>query len=121
MKKLICLLVCISLLAAVLPAFAVSAAQGDVFQTLYNVDFENGTVGANPPKGTINCVIRTFAENVDKGCYVRIGEETGRLVQENRRYTLGRQSDLVTSYFCNGNRMFYEWVTVASRMLLKSL
>ena len=41
-------------------------------------------------------------------------------MQENRRYTFCRKTDLIASYFCNGNRVLYEWVAVASRMLLES-
>lgn len=119
MKKLISLVLCISLLAALLPALAVSAEQGTELQMLYNVDFENGTVGAKPPTGSPTWVISSITENTEKGCYVRIGEEAdGNKVLHLYRVK-GSSEDAGIRGACSANLTGYE--TLYMRFKVKSL
>jgi len=119
MKKLISLVLCLSLLAAMLPALSVSAEQGTELQTLYDVNFENGTVGAKPPMGSPTWVISSIAENTEKGCYVRIGEEEdGNKVLHLYRVK-GSSEDAGIRGACSANLTGYE--TLYMRFKVKSV
>ena len=85
---------------------------------LYNVDFENGTVGAKPPMGSPTWVISSLAENTEKGCYVRIGEEEGNKVLHLYRVK-GSSEDAGIRGACSANLTGYE--TLYMRFKVKSV
>lgn len=74
MKKIVAILISAVLLLSLFPALG--SVQAETLQTIYDVDFENGTVGEKPPTGSTNWTISSIAENVELGNFVRIGEET---------------------------------------------
>lgn len=115
MKKIISLLLCTTLLVSGLPSLAVYAEQGEEFQTLYDVDFENGTVGAKPPMGSPTWVISGIAENTECETYVRIGEEDGnKLLHLYRTETSTSSAGIRAS--CSADLTEYETLYISFKV-----
>ncbi len=79
MKKIIAMLLSVILLLPMLGSGAF-AAQGTEYRIIYDINFENGTVGSMPPKGSTNWVVSAAHENVENKTFVRIAELDGNKV-----------------------------------------
>ncbi len=78
MKKLVAILLTTALLCASLGSLSIPAfaAEAEV-TTVFNLNFENGTVGEQPKKGVFLDTISSVTENTGSKNLVRIAEEDG--------------------------------------------
>jgi len=79
MKKLISMLLAMVMLLSCLGGISVLAAEEEV-TTVFNITFENGTVGKQPVKGVFLDTISSVTESTSKKNYVRIAEVDGNKV-----------------------------------------
>ncbi len=76
MKKLISMLLAMVMLLSCIGGISVLAAEEEV-TTVFNITFENGTVGSQPKKGVFLDTISSVTENTGSKNLVRIAEEDG--------------------------------------------
>ena len=79
MKKLISMLLAMVMLLSCAGGISVLAAEEEV-TTVFNITFENGTVGKQPEKGVFLDTISSVTENTGSKNFVRVAEVDGNKV-----------------------------------------
>ncbi|MBQ4160495.1 MAG: hypothetical protein IJD83_06140, partial [Clostridia bacterium] len=79
MRKLISMLLAMVMLLSCAGGISVLAADEEV-TTVFNITFENGTVGAQPEKGVFLDTISSVTENTGSKNLVRVAEVDGNKV-----------------------------------------